>query len=71
MTLSSKYQTQGGVPPDKTEAVFERGYSSKGRKRGYGLANVKDSVRELGGWIELANPKTGGAVFTVFIPKKK
>lgn len=63
--------TGPGVPPDKTEAVFERGYSSKGRKRGYGLANVKDSVRELGGWIELANPKTGGAVFTVFIPKKK
>ncbi|AFI27387.1 MULTISPECIES: two-component sensor histidine kinase CitS [unclassified Bacillus (in: firmicutes)] len=63
--------TGTGVPPDKMEAVFERGYSSKGMKRGYGLANVKDSVRELGGWIELANQKTGGAVFTVFIPKEK
>ncbi|KFF57159.1 two-component sensor histidine kinase CitS [Bacillus stercoris] len=63
--------TGTGVPPDKMEAVFERGYSSKGMKRGYGLANVKDSVRELGGWIELANQKNGGAVFTVFIPKEK
>ncbi|BEV38605.1 two-component sensor histidine kinase CitS [Bacillus stercoris] len=63
--------TGTGVPPDKMGAVFERGYSSKGMKRGYGLANVKDSVRELGGWIELANQKTGGAVFTVFIPKEK
>lgn len=63
--------TGTGVPPDKMEAVFERGYSSKGMKRGYGLANVKDSVRELGGWIELANQKNGGAVFTVFIPKDK
>lgn len=60
-----------GVPPDKMEAVFERGYSSKGMKRGYGLANVKESVRELGGWIELTNQKSGGAVFTVFIPKEK
>lgn len=63
--------TGPGVPPEKIEAVFERGYSSKGMRRGYGLANVKDSVRELGGWIELANQKTGGAVFTVFIPKEK
>ncbi|ASB60059.1 histidine kinase [Bacillus sp. A053] len=63
--------TGTGVPPDKMEAVFERGYSSKGMKRGYGLANVKDSVRELSGWIELANQKNGGAVFTVFIPKEK
>lgn len=63
--------TGPGVPPDKMEEVFERGYSSKGMRRGYGLANVKDSVRELGGWIELANQKTGGAVFTVFIPKEK
>ncbi|MCY8426863.1 hypothetical protein MOC70_20155, partial [Bacillus vallismortis] len=31
----------------------------------------KESVRELGGWIELTNQKSGGAVFTVFIPKEK
>lgn len=48
------------MPPEKIEAVFERGYSSKGMRRGYGLANVKDSVRELGGWIELANQKLAG-----------
>lgn len=46
-----------GVAPDKMKAIFERGYSSKGMKRGYGLANVKESVRELGGWIEVANQK--------------
>lgn len=63
--------TGAGVPPDKTETVFQRGYSSKGMKRGHGLANVKESVHELGGWIELTNQKCGGAVFTVFIPKEK
>ncbi|TWM58028.1 sensor histidine kinase [Bacillus paralicheniformis] len=60
-----------GVAPDKMKAIFERGYSSKGMKRGYGLANVKESLRELGGWIEVSNQKGGGAVFTVFIPKEK
>lgn len=60
-----------GVLFDKMEVVFERGYFLKGRKRGYGLVNVKDLVCELGGWIELVNLKIGGVVFIVFILKKK
>lgn len=63
--------TGDGVPPDKMDTVFQRGYSSKGMKRGYGLANVKESVNEVNGWVELTNQKNGGAVFTVFIPKEK
>ncbi|MBT2572481.1 sensor histidine kinase [Bacillus sp. ISL-51] len=60
-----------GVPPDKIQTIFQKGYSSKGTKRGYGLANLKEAVNELQGWIEISNQKSGGAVFTVFIPKER
>ncbi|MFA1793816.1 ATP-binding protein [Bacillus velezensis] len=59
-----------GVPQEKTETIFEKGYSSKGTRRGYGLANLKEAVSELQGSIEISQQKSGGAVFTVFIPKE-
>ncbi len=55
----------------KTETIFEKGYSSKGTRRGYGLANLKEAVSELQGAIEISQQKSGGAVFTVFIPKER
>lgn len=60
-----------GVPQEKTGTIFEKGYSSKGTRRGYGLANLKEAVSELQGWIEISQQKSGGAVFTVFIPKER
>ena len=60
-----------GVPQEKTETIFEKGYSSKGTRRGYGLANLKEAVSELQGAIEISQQKSGGAVFTVFIPKER
>lgn len=58
-----------GVNEEEMSQIFTRGHSSKGEGRGYGLANVKEVLDELGGWIEVANQKEGGAIFTVYIPK--
>lgn len=60
-----------GVPDKNVQKLFELGYSSKNDvERGYGLAIVKDTVEELGGQIEVHNQPSGGAVFSVFIPKQ-
>ncbi|MFS0655869.1 ATP-binding protein [Bacillus sp. 179-C3.3 HS] len=59
-----------GVEEAKLSRLFTRGHSSKGKGRGYGLANVKEVLDELGGWIEVTNQKEGGAIFTVYIPKE-
>ncbi|WP_353856391.1 sensor histidine kinase [Bacillus sp. Bos-x628] len=58
-----------GVNEEELKHIFTRGHSSKGEGRGYGLANVKEVLDELGGWIEVTNQKEGGAIFTVYIPK--
>ncbi|WP_199689889.1 MULTISPECIES: sensor histidine kinase [Clostridia] len=53
------------------ENIFTKGFSTKlGERRGYGLAIVQDTVNRFGGWIEIQNDRTKGAIFTVFLPKK-
>ncbi|MBP1970729.1 CitB family two-component system sensor histidine kinase CitS [Virgibacillus natechei] len=60
-----------GISDDKVKQIFEQGFSTKDNEnRGYGLAIVKETVNELQGQIEVTNQPTGGAVFTVFIPKE-
>ncbi|HZG73614.1 MAG TPA: ATP-binding protein, partial [Chondromyces sp.] len=58
-----------GISNDQIDKLFNKGFSTKGENRGYGLANVKEEVDSLGGYIEVNNPKTGGTVFTVILPK--
>lgn len=58
-----------GVPAEKISTIFQKGFSTKGNNRGYGLANVKEMVDVLGGTIEIQNEKNGGAIFTIYIPK--
>ncbi|WP_299086782.1 sensor histidine kinase [uncultured Metabacillus sp.] len=59
-----------GVSKDLIDSLFTLGYSSKGENRGYGLFNVKRIVEALDGTIEVSNEKNGGAIFTVYLPKK-
>lgn len=59
-----------GIAEDLLDSLFYIGSSSKGKNRGYGLFNVKQIVESLGGTIEVNNDKNGGAIFTVFLPKK-
>ncbi len=59
-----------GIPNEMMEHIFDFGFSTKAvDNRGFGLANVKKIIHELGGQIEVHNQPSGGAVFSVFIPK--
>ncbi|MFG3494774.1 ATP-binding protein [Streptomyces sp. NPDC047928] len=57
-----------GVPADDTEAVFERGWSTRGAGRGLGLALVRQAARRAGGTVALGRGRDGGAEFTVRLP---
>ncbi|MBM7610628.1 CitB family two-component system sensor histidine kinase CitS [Lysinibacillus composti] len=59
-----------GIPEDLLDSLFSIGYSSKGKNRGYGLFNVKHIVESLNGMIEVNNGENGGAIFTIYLPKK-
>lgn len=58
-----------GIPVEKITTIFQKGFSTKGNDRGYGLANVKEMVDLLEGTIEIQNEKNGGAIFTMYLPK--
>ncbi|MBF7145491.1 ATP-binding protein [Bacillus toyonensis] len=58
-----------GIPAEKIATIFQKGFSTKGNDRGYGLANVKEMVDLLEGTIEIQNEKNGGAIFTIYLPK--
>lgn len=59
-----------GIPQDQFSTIFEQGFSSKEPGyRGFGLANVKEALDELGGVTEVKRRDNGGTVFSVFIPK--
>ncbi|WP_449539348.1 ATP-binding protein [Ferdinandcohnia sp. Marseille-Q9671] len=63
--------TGNGIDFDKHRDLFLKGFSTKnGQNRGFGLASVMQVVSELNGTIEIHNQSSGGAVFSVFIPKE-
>lgn len=58
-----------GIPASELESIFSLGFSSKadgGRRRGVGLALVRQAVKRLGGQLTVDNDE--GAVFTVSLP---
>jgi sensor histidine kinase regulating citrate/malate metabolism len=58
----------GGIPETMQQEVFERGKSSKGSDRGYGLWTVKRIVDEYRGMIEYEG--TNGSSFSIWIPMR-
>jgi len=60
-----------GVPPEIAEKIFDRGFTTKRKERGYGLYLVMRTLNDLHGQITLGDSELGGALFTVFIPKRK
>ncbi len=63
--------TGAGVDPAHTEAVFERGFSTKPAGpggRGLGLALVRQTVRRHEGTLTVAAAEGGGAAFEVRLP---
>lgn len=57
-----------GLEPAQADAIFARGYSTKGEGRGYGLYLTLLAVDDLGGTLELTSPPGGGAMVTVRLP---
>nr|WP_263314537.1 DcuS/MalK family sensor histidine kinase [Mammaliicoccus sp. Marseille-Q6498] len=62
-----------GLKNEADYQIFEKGYSSKGENRGYGLYLVQQSVEKLNGTIKLASNVAGNVKFSVVInyPKKE
>ncbi|MBD9735394.1 sensor histidine kinase [Streptomyces sp. H28] len=63
--------TGPGVDPDRAQALFRRGFSTKPAGpggRGLGLALVRQAVGRHGGSLAVTSPEEGGAQFEVRIP---
>jgi CitB family two-component system sensor histidine kinase MalK len=56
-----------GIPPECREHLFERGFSTKGGDRGFGLYHASRRVAALGGHLVVANLECGGTVFRASI----
>jgi len=54
----------GGVPEVLLEQLCQRGFSTKGGDRGYGLWQVARTIEARGGHLQGGNREDGGAVFT-------
>ncbi len=57
-----------GIPDYIKESIFEKGISSKGPDRGYGLYIIKSIIDKLGGAIDV--DCKNGCAFNIFIPNK-
>ena len=54
-----------GIPQDIREAIFEKGFSTKGSGRGLGLYHTKQLIQSLGGEIFVESQTGKGCCFTV------
>lgn len=57
-----------GIEEEILEQIFEKGFSTKGDNRGYGLHITKQAVEELNGSIEVESIQNEGVIFTVKLP---
>ena len=60
--------TGPGIPPELTRAVFEKGFSTKARDRGFGLALVKKVLERRQGTLTFESSLQQGTTFRVAIP---
>ena len=58
------------IPEEIVPFFFNKGYSAKGKNRGYGLYNVIQELTHLGGGIEVDSDSQTGTTFTVILPKE-
>ncbi|KKI84853.1 sensor histidine kinase [Shouchella clausii] len=57
-----------GMSEAELEKMYVRGYSTKGKDRGYGLSLVKQSVEAIGAAFTVESEINQGTTFTVFVP---
>ncbi len=71
-TLIITVQDTGkGIQEDEMDALFIKGYSTKGDNRGYGLYLVKESIQRINGEIHIHSMVGEGTTITIEIPKSR
>jgi two-component system sensor histidine kinase DcuS len=55
--------TGPGIRPEHLALLFERGFSTKGGDRGYGLYHAAQRVALHGGRLEVSGREGGGTIF--------
>lgn len=62
-----------GISEENMPLLFNRDFTQKKSRepRGYGLANVHETVTQLGGLVEVHSEAGEGSVFTVYLPKER
>lgn len=65
--LCSVYDNGAGISKDIVNNIFERGYSTKGENRGYGLNAVDTIVKKYNGLVEVESEE-GKTKFIIEIP---
>ena len=71
-TLIITVQDTGkGIKEDEIDALFIKGYSTKGDNRGYGLHLVKESIQRINGGIYVHSLLGTGTTITIEIPKSR
>jgi len=65
--LCKVYDNGSGISKEIMENIFERGYSTKGENRGYGLNAVDTIVKKYNGLIDVES-EVGKTQFTIEIP---
>jgi len=62
-----------GISEENKALLFNRSFTQKSshEPRGYGLANVHETVTQLGGMVEVQSEIGKGSVFTVYVPKER
>lgn len=59
-----------GIATEDSKRIFERGFSTKQEDRGQGLYLVNKALNDLSGEFTLGESELGGALFSIFIPKR-
>jgi two-component system, CitB family, sensor kinase len=59
-----------GIPLSIANKLYQKGFSTKGTDRGYGLHLVNQSVEQLNGELFYERSKANTTLFTVMIPKE-
>ncbi|HHQ49359.1 MAG TPA: sensor histidine kinase, partial [Acidobacteria bacterium] len=62
-----------GVPPEMVDRIFQPGVTTKPDGTGLGLVQVRQTMEDLGGRVELgfAQPPLGGAAFHLYFPGRR
>ena len=68
--LISVDDTGTGITPENRTAIFDNGFSTKGKNRGTGLFIVKNLVQKYGGEISVESETDTGTAFTVTLTEE-